>query len=226
MPKAGSGGNEQYVQNAAPLNPRCGDQWYDGARQQIFTPSGWADVKDPLATTGTNLSNAVSVLKQSVSALSAIAPSSGGIALDTQGLSSTAAAGIQISGLSATLLSSAIYRVESRIMYQMSAADAFGVAITFPAGTITTGTMRGFNAVGVSAPLTAHFNEAASGSIVYSAIVATTVSTLAVEIDATIQTSATAGAVAVFARVSATTKPANILRGSFIQVRRIDGNLN
>lgn len=137
-----------------------------------------------------------------------------------QGVSSTAAAGVAISGLSATLSAGGVFHLEGVIIYQMSAADAFGVSFTLPALAPSSFKIYGANATGVSAPLAATFNEDASNSIVYSAIVATATSTIAVFFEG-VAVCSTAGTVQLNARVSATTKPANIQRGTYLRSRQL-----
>ena len=245
MPKAGSLGPEHYVQATAPTQGADGDTWFDGLDWRLYDkingwirPGGTADLSSQISV----LSQAISVISQQVSVLSqihsalsqahsvlsnvvsVISAGLGGVQMKVvggiQGVSSTAAGGIAVSGLSASVAAAGIYQVEGKILYQMSAADAFGVALTFPAMLVAAGTMQGFNAAGVSAPLAAHFNEDASASIIYSAIVAVATSTIAVDIDAVFNVSA-AGTIQVLARVSATTKPANIQAGSYLRAYKI-----
>lgn len=142
------------------------------------------------------------------------------IVAGTQGVSSTAAAGVAISGLSAVLSAGGVFAIDGMVIYQMSAADAFGVSFTFPALAPSQFKIYGSNATGTSTPLAANFNEDASNSIVYSAVVAVAASTIAVYFDG-IAVVSTAGTLQANARVSATTKPANIQRGSYIRSRQI-----
>lgn len=221
-PQPGSGGPAYYRQPTTPTQGAPGDSWFDGIELRTFDAvNGWVL---PGGSSGNTqaLSQSISVLSQQVSVMSA---GLGGVQMQVvggiQGVSSIAAGGIAISGLSASVTSAATYRVEGLILYQMSAADAFGVALTFPAGTLANFELWGANAMGVSAPLTATGNEDASGSIVYSAIVAVATSTLGVHLDGQFVTSATAGTIQVLARVSATTKPANIQRGSFLRAYKL-----
>lgn len=167
------------------------------------------------------LSNVVSLVSVRLDTISNIVSSYGRtgqllVVANTQGVSSTAAAGVAISGLSIALSAGGVYQVNGLILYQMSAADAFGVSFTFPGMVVAHGEIEGANATGVSTPLNATFNEDASNSIVYSAVVAVAVSTIAVKFNALFAVS-TAGTLQANARVSATTKPANILKGSHIR---------
>ena len=167
------------------------------------------------------LSQVVSVISQQVSVISA---GLGGVQLRWvsvgQGISSTAAAGAAISGLSVSVAAAGIYQIQGQINYQMSVADAFGISFTFPAMVNAAATIYGANATGVSAPLTAAFNEDASNSIVYSAVVATAASTIYARFDGLFNVSA-AGTIQANARVSAAAKPANVLAGSYIRAYKI-----
>ena len=204
MPRLGAQGPEHYVQATTPNVGAPGDTWYDGTETRIYDRvNGWRLPDVRVAAITRHIGDPQLRMVENV-----------------QGLSATGAGGTAISGLSASLAASAIYQVEGRLLYYMSAADAFGVALEFPAMVRAAGTIQGFNAVGVSAPLAAHFNEKASTSIVYSAIVGTATSSLAVDIEALFATSA-AGTLQVMARVSATTKPANIQRGSYLRAFKI-----
>ena len=203
MPKAGSGGNEQYTQATSPVNPSIGDSWYDGTRQRIFTNSGWILID-------TILDQAVATIGQPQLK----------VVQDTQGVSSTVAGGIAISGLSISCTSSAVYRVQGKIMYQMSAADAFSLGMAMLAGSQVIGSFKGANATGVSAPRTETFNQDSTGNL-FSATVAVAASTIGIDLEALIQTSATAGGFQINGLVSAAAKTALILRGSYIQAFRL-----
>jgi hypothetical protein len=140
-----------------------------------------------------------------------------------QGVSATALT--NVSGLSASVTSGAVYRITGWVMFQMSVANTFGFGLTFPGGCVTNGTFQGNISVGntglsATGAGGAWWDGAASGSIVYSAVAATT-STLGVAIDGLFQTSTTAGTIQVQSRVSVTTSPMNVLKGSYLQAFRV-----
>lgn len=172
-----------------------------------------------------SLHNALSVRVDTISAnFSVLSAGLGTVQMrwvsTTQGISSTAAAGVAVSGLSLSLAAGGSYQVEGQLLVFHSTLDAFGVSFTFPAMAFAAGKMRGYttNAQTVSV-ITGTFDEGASNSIFYSIIVSAA-STMIHEINAMLNVS-TAGTLQVNARVSAATKPSNILAGSFVRAHRI-----
>jgi hypothetical protein len=115
-----------------------------------------------------------------------------------------------------------IYQLDGAILFQMSVLDALGIAFTFPA-MVSSGCAGVLTGGATNSQLTSvvrgTFDEGGSGSIAFSLIVST-VSSLMVKIDALMQVS-TAGTIQAFARVSATTKPANIRAGSYLRAYKI-----
>jgi hypothetical protein len=145
-----------------------------------------------------------------------------------QGVSSTAAAGVAISGLSVSVAAGGIYQIDGRVLVQMSVVDALGFSFTFPAMVSSgcAGILRGAagltggGGLGQSMSVTTGaFDEGGSNSIVLSLIMSTISSTL-IDIQWMAQVSA-AGTIQMNARVSATTKPVNIQAGSFLRAHRI-----
>lgn len=180
-----------------------------------------------LSTRIDTVSNQVSVLSQQVSVLSqqvsVISAGLGGVQLrvasNVQGISATALA--NISGLSASVASAAVYQIEGMVLYRMSVADTVGFGLTFPTGVVAGVRYQGTSAVGQGAGVAAFGNEDASGSIVYSVIPAAAVSTNILRIDGVFQVSTTAGIVQLQARVSATANPVNIQAGSYLRAYKI-----
>lgn len=147
-----------------------------------------------------------------------------------QGVSSTAAAGIAISGLSLSLAAAGIYQVEGIIYYQVSAIPTtIGISFTYPAlvSAQGTGTVTGYGGVTgggaghgqIGSVLQGSFDWDASNSIVYSAILSAA-STFHVKIEAMLNVS-TAGTFQANMRTSATTQPVNVFPGSFLRAFRI-----
>ncbi len=185
------------------------------------------------------LSNAVSVLSQQVSALSQVvsvisqqlsvlSAGLGGMQMrvvgNVQGLSSITFA--NVSGLSASVASAAVYEIQGIVMYQMSVAPTIVAwTVTFPAGCTVAGRLDGNISVGntglsVTGGNAAFFDGAASGSAILSIVPAST-STFAVYIDGLFQVSTTAGTIQIQARTSATTQPINIQRGSYLRAYKL-----
>ena len=167
------------------------------------------------------LSNAISVISQQVSVISA---GLGGLQLRVvslaQGVSSTAAAGIAVSGLSISVAAGGIYQVDGKIMYRMSAADALGIILNFPAMVFAAGTVKGSNLLTqLTSVVVGTFDEGASNSVIFSAIMSTT-STAIATLDAIFNVSA-AGTIQLNARVSATANPVSVLAGSYLRAYRI-----
>ena len=173
------------------------------------------------------LSQVVSIISVTLSALSTavsvISAGIGGVQMrwvsTAQGISSTAAAGVAISGLSISV-AVGVYEVVGKLLVTHSVLDAFGLSFTFPAMAFAAGKARGYttNAQTVSV-ITGTFDEGGSNSIFYSVIVSA-ISTFIHEIDAIFNVS-TAGTIQLNARVSAATKPSNIVAGSFLRAHRI-----
>lgn len=177
----------------------------------------------------TSVTSALGFLSQAVSVISA---GLGGVQMrwvaTAIGISSTAAAGAAISGLSVSVATGGTYQIDGRLLIQMSALDAFGISFTFPAMVSSgcAGIVRG--AAGLTgggglgqsmSVITGAFDEGGSNSIVLSLIMSTLSSTL-IDIQWLTQVS-TAGTIQANARVSATTKPVNIQAGSFLRAHRI-----
>ena len=174
------------------------------------------------------LSQVVSVISVTLSALSTavsiISVGLGGVQMkvvaNIQGVSSTAAAGIAVSGLSVSVAAAGIYQVDGVIMYRMSAVDALGFNLNFPAMVFAAGRFTGTN---LNAQLTSvvvgTFDENGSNSIILSLITSST-STYIAKLDGIFNVS-TAGTIQVQARVSATTNPANIQAGSYIRAYKL-----
>lgn len=174
------------------------------------------------------LSQVVSVISTTLSALSTtvsvISAGLGGLQMrwvsTAQGISSTAAAGIAISGLSLSLAAAGIYQVEGIIMYQTSVLDAFGISFTFPAMAQAAGAVVG---AATNSQLTSvirgTFDAGGSNSIVFSVIVSA-VSVFVAKLDALLNVSA-AGTFQANARVSAAANPTNILAGSYLRAYKI-----
>ena len=173
------------------------------------------------------LSQQVSVISQQLSVLSqAVSVISAGLGAVQMAFVSVAqsisATGLfDISGLSVSVAgASAVYIVEGMIVYQMSVADAVGFGMSFPGMGAVGGLWRGNASVGQSVQTVASFNEDASNSIVLSVVAGTALSTLVARVEAMFQTS-TAGQIIVRTRVSATTSPVTILRGSYLRTYKI-----
>lgn len=184
------------------------------------------------------LSQVVSVISVTLSALStavsAISAGLGGLQLrwvsTVQGISSTAAAGIAISGLSLSLAAGGIYKVEGTIYYQVSAIPTtIGISFNYPALVSAQGGGRVTGHGGITGGGGGHgqltsvvqgtFDYNASDSIVYSVLLSAA-STFVVEIDAMLNVS-TAGTFQAQMRTSATTQPVNVFPGSFLRAFRI-----
>lgn len=184
------------------------------------------------------LSQVVSVISVTLSALSTtvsvISAGLGGMQMrwvsTVQGVSSTAAAGIAISGLSLSLAAGGIYQVQGIIYYQVSAIPTtIGIAFNYPAlvsaqggGRVTGhgGITGGGGGHGqITSVLQGTFDYNASDSIVFSAILSAA-STYVVNIDAMLNVS-TAGTFQAQMRTSATTQPVNVFPGSFLRAFRI-----
>lgn len=259
MPKAGALGPEHYQQPNAPVDGRVGDTWFDGLDWRLFDAiNGWIlpGGTQNLSTKVSVLSQQVSALSQSLSSqaaalsvrvvsvnqaisvisqqVSVISAGLGGLQLrwvsTVQGVSSTAAAGIAVSGMSLSLAAGGIYNVEGVIYFQVSAIPTtIGISFNYPAlvsaqggGRVTGhgGVTGGGGGHGqITSVLQGTFDWDASDSIVYSAILSAA-STFVVNIDAMLNVSA-AGTFQVQMRTSATTQPVNVFPGSFLRAFRI-----
>ena len=181
------------------------------------------------------LSQVVSVISQQVSVISVqtasaiaminvISAGLGGVQMrvvgNVQGISSTAAAGAAISGLSVSVAAAGIYQVDGKVMYRMSAVDALGVVLNFPAMVFASGRFAGTNLhAQLTSVVVGTFDENASNSVVLSIIVSS-VSTYVAQLDAIFNVS-TAGTIQVNARVSAVGNPVNIQAGSYIRAYKL-----
>ena len=184
------------------------------------------------------LSDVVSIISVTLSALSTkvsvISAGLGGVQLrwvsTVQGVSSTAAAGVAISGLSLSLAAAGIYAVEGMIYFQVSAIPTtIGISFNYPAlvsaqggGRVTGhgGITGGGGGHGqITSVLQGTFDWNASDSIVYS-VALSAASTFVVNIDAMLNVS-TAGTFQVQMRTSATTQPVNVFPGSHLRAFKI-----
>jgi hypothetical protein len=142
-----------------------------------------------------------------------------------QGVSGTALT--DISGLSLVLSAGGIYRVELFINHRMSVANTYGYGLSFPAMVHAGGRWMGPASVGGSAFESATttrggwFNEAASGSIVMSAVAGAT-TTFPIIMEGLFMASAT-GTLQVMARTSATGSPVSVLPGSHVRAYKLNG---
>ena len=169
------------------------------------------------------LSQALSVLSQQVSVISA---GLGGMQLKvvqgTQGVSATAGAGTNVSGLSASVAASGgIYQIEGAVIYQTSALPTtLGLGLNFPGMVNASGIFKGGTTISqVTSVVVGQFNEDSSNSMTFS-IAVSTVSTMIANVDGIFAIS-TAGTIQVIARVSATTQPVNIQAGSYLRAYKI-----
>lgn len=171
----------------------------------------------------TSIKNIVSIISQQISVISAgLGAPQLKVVQNIQGLSGTALT--NISGLSASVTSGAVYQVEGMVIYKMSVANTMGFGLTFPAGVTAGGKVDGDVSVGGVLSTTvdqiAYFDETASGSILYSVTPATT-TTHIIFVNALFQISTTAGTIQLQARTSVTTSPINIQKGSFLRAYKI-----
>ncbi|MGH7273685.1 MAG: hypothetical protein ACREIQ_04425, partial [Nitrospiria bacterium] len=113
------------------------------------------------------------------------------------------------------------YQVEGQILYAASALPTnVGIGFSFPGMIYAAGTIRGGTTVSnVVSVVQAQFQEDSSTSMIWSAAIST-VSTLAVIVDALFAVS-TAGTIQALARVSATTQPINVQPGSFLRAYKV-----
>jgi len=130
-----------------------------------------------------------------------------------------------ISGLSISVAAAGIYDVEAFIAYTQSAANAVGFGVTFPGMTNATGTFQGNVSVGPVAVSSfsifqyGSFDEAGSGSIIYS--VSATTNTRQVRMRALFVVSSSGGTIQMQGRVSAVAAQMFIIRGSYIRAFKI-----
>jgi hypothetical protein len=142
-----------------------------------------------------------------------------------QGISATALT--DISGLSLTLSAGGMYRVELFINHRMSVGNTYGYGLSFPAMTHAGGRWMGAASVGGSAFESATttrggwFNEAATGSIVMSAVNGAT-TTQPVLMEALFMVSTT-GTLQVMGRTSAAGSPVSVLPGSHVRAYKLNG---
>ena len=136
----------------------------------------------------------------------------------------SATAFTNISGLSASVASAAVYQVDGQILYRMSVANGVAFAITFPAGTVAAGRMEGNTSAGqgdISVLYVAgYFDEAGSGSVLLSLNPAST-STRTVRFEGVFQVSTTAGTIQIQSKVSAAAAPVNIQKGSYLRAYKV-----
>ncbi len=180
-----------------------------------------ASLSDQLSVVSQNLS----VLSQSVSVISAgLGAPQAKVVTGIQIISTVALT--NVSGLSVSVAGSgAVYRVEGQLLYTLSAAAAVVKAgLTFPGMQVATGKFLGnmsiaaAGVVGLSTTMAAAgwFNEAASGSIVYSVAGGASATVYGVRVDGLFVTS-TAGTIQLQAGASTTTGAVHIQKGSYIQ---------
>ncbi len=176
-----------------------------------------------------NLTSAVSqnlsVLSQQASVLSAALLIQLAVVGGTQGLSSTSF--VNVSGLSVSVTAGGVYQVQGIVMGAMSVANTVQWTLTFPAMTQATGKlMAGLGNVAAGGDTLSSerfqggiFDETGSGSTLLS-VLHTTTTNRGMFFDALFVVSTT-GTVQVQAKVSVTTSPINIFKGSFIKAFKI-----
>jgi trimeric autotransporter adhesin len=134
-----------------------------------------------------------------------------------------------ISGLSASVDAGGIYKVEGHLMHTHSAANAFGLGVTFPAMAAAAGGWSGIVSLPAAGALWVStvtgrgaFNANGSGSITYSAAAGASAVPLFTKLEGIFNVSA-AGIIQVQARVSATgTGAIHFLPGSYLICRRLN----
>jgi hypothetical protein len=130
-----------------------------------------------------------------------------------------------LSGLSISVAAAGVYDVEAFIAYTQSVANAVGFGVTFPGMTAATGDFIGNVSVGPVAVSSfsilqyGTFDEAGSGSIIYS--VSATTNTRHVRMRALFIVSSSGGTIQMQGRVSAAAAQLFILRGSYIKAFKI-----
>lgn len=146
------------------------------------------------------------------------------------GISATtfASANSKISGLSVSCAANAVYQIEGLLIFNMSVANTYKFALSNTNTTFKHAAGIWDGAISIAANQVSNnstiqrgaWNQGSFGSVMLSAVAATT-GTLLAKVDGIIATSTTGGIIQVKALASATTSPINILQGSMIKAFKI-----